>query len=91
MVKTNCTAELDVSTVERRHFEDNFFCLQITVGAPPASTPWQDVCLMLRQESVATWQLWQHFISIKLQELSKTKLCYSQNLSNLLHSIPVRQ
>lgn len=66
-------------------------CLQITVGASPASTPWQVACLMLRQESVAAWQLWQRFTSTKLQELTKTKLCYPQNLSNLLQSIPVRQ
>jgi len=62
--------------------------LKITVGASPASTPWQDACLMLRQESVAAWQLWQRFTFSKLRELAKTKLCYPQNLSSLLQSIP---
>ncbi|GFG34353.1 hypothetical protein Cfor_08794, partial [Coptotermes formosanus] len=69
------------------------FCLSqnstnLKASAPSTSTPWQDACLMLRQESVATWQLWQHFISVKLRELAKTKLCYPQNLGSLLQSIP---
>lgn len=90
MLKSNCNSELDISSMEHIHCEENF-CFQITVGASPASTPWQDACLMLRQESVAAWQLWQHFTSSKLRELAKTKLCYPQNLSSLLQSIPVRR
>jgi hypothetical protein len=69
----------------------DFFCLKIVVGALPASTPWQDACLLLRQESVATWQQWQYLISNKLQELMKSELCYPQHLCSLLHCIPVRR
>lgn len=62
--------------------------MKIVVRAPPASSPWQDACLLLRQESVATWRQWQYIISSKLQELVKSKLCYPQPLYSLLHSIP---
>ncbi|PSN54283.1 hypothetical protein C0J52_06981 [Blattella germanica] len=59
-----------------------------TVVGALASTPWQDACLLLRQESVAAWQLWQKSVFHKLQDLAKKKLLYPQQLRSLLHTVP---
>ncbi|XP_069696321.1 conserved oligomeric Golgi complex subunit 1 isoform X2 [Periplaneta americana] len=62
--------------------------IKTVVSSTPASSPWQDACSLLQQESVTTWQKWQYLISNRLTALAKAKLCQPQNLSTLLHSIP---
>ncbi|KAJ9586645.1 hypothetical protein L9F63_019747, partial [Diploptera punctata] len=52
------------------------------------TSPWQEACLLLRQESIATWQLWQRCVCSRLQQMARDKLVQPQHLASLLQSVP---